>query len=302
MDRSQEENEGQAVAIAILAGDSNAWDDFQSRYGDALRRVAIRHSRSTSLQSVFSTEDIINGFLTAKLLARPEEMLAPISRGEGSLKPRLLASLENYCKDLHRRKKALQAELTPEIWADRKTMDNPEIFQHEIPEQIRKRIAEQQRAIRSTFQRKSRARVPQREVLLLQERIWIAEQFAASHCKDSDTMLEKDVFAREFASLYPWTDSEAVVPIPERSEPLSKVWQAITPALINPPFRAEALIVAEYLQIPRNTWTKWVGRARKRVVEHVGDHLGKELFPNWPDGLFLATKPISTPNEQQDTK
>ena len=302
MDNDQEKSEGRTIAKAILIGDVNAWGDFLFRYGSTLARVAEKHSRSASLQSFFSTEDIVNGFLTDKLVARPEVMLAPISRGEGSLKPRLLSSLKNYCKSLHRRKKSVQAESTLDATVDKKTLNFPDIFQYEIPEQIQKQIAKQQAAIRSTFQEKSRVQVPQREVLLLQERIWLSEQFAAAYCKDSDTMLEKGLFAKQLSSLYPWTDSEASVPVPEKNEPLSKLWQALTSVLLEPPFRADAATVSEHLEIPPNTWTKWVGRARKRVIEHVGGDLGKKLFPNWPKRLFSANGSIAMSREQQDTK
>ena len=77
MDRSEEEIEGQAIAKAILAGNANAWNDLQSRYGGVLRRVAIRYSSSTALQSIFSTEDIINGFLTDRVIAKCRENARP---------------------------------------------------------------------------------------------------------------------------------------------------------------------------------------------------------------------------------
>ncbi len=286
MNSGQEETEGHSLSKAILAGDPNAWGEFLSEYGDALRRVAEKHSRSAKLQSVVSWEDIFQGFFTDKLIAHKEGMFSATSRGEVPLKPRLLASLGNYCNDLYRRKLTLRNESTLDARVSQKAVD---VFHYDEPRLIRRRIAEQQLAIRSTFQQNLRIQVPQQEILLLQERIWIAEQFAAFYCKGSDSKSEKDQFALQCESLYPFTESEADVRIPESNEPLSNVWHAIASALVNPPFCADALIVANYLRIPRNTWTKWVGRARKQVVDHIGIYQAKEFFPNWPSGLFAKT-------------
>ena len=284
MDSNQEQTEGQRIAKAILASDANAWDDFQRVYGEVISRVASKRAKSIKLRSEFSAEDIVNGFMADKLLDRPERMFGPVANGQRPLTPRLLRSLVNYCNSLQRRlKNTVHSEASLELHSDERIDDDPDYHPHEV---VKNRIDTQQRVIREAFAVASRIRVPQREILLLSERIFVAEQIAVIYCNESLSSSELEKAKQLVSTLYPWSDDESATPIPMVNDPLSIVWEAISQIVFTHPFGADGTVIADRIIVPRNTWDIWVHRARQRVIASAGISKAKKLFPNWPQSLF----------------
>ncbi len=287
MDNNREQIEGQAVAKAILAGDANAWKDFQLLFGDAIARIASKRAKSPKLRSEFSGDDIVNGFMAEKLLDRPERMFGPAAKGQRPLAPRLLSSLGKYCNSLQRRRRrTVHSEMSLDLHPDERGDDNPDYNPQEAATLTKKRIEDQQRIIREAFSGPSRIRVPQREILLLSERILFAEQVAASYCRENQSSSERDAANQLVCTLYSWSDDESATLIPMINHPLSTIWHSISHDIFNPPFGVDSYMVADRIQVLRNTWDIWVRRARQRVIASAGVQKPKELFPHWPRRLF----------------
>ena len=302
MQNKQEQVQGQTIAIAILAGKKSAWDEFHSLYGGMLLNFASRIADSCDLQSEFSAEDVVNDFLAEKVLNCPEKMFGKIARGEGCLKPRLLTSLRNYGRDLHRRSGGVQSNTESQLIADTKTSQVTGDGLEEVTRQTRSLIDDQQQAIRSSFPTSSRIRGAPREILLLSERVLMAEKVAECFCRENASEDEKKQHLQMLVDFFPWENSEATTLIPERNEPLLNVWQYLAPQLFDPPFGVDGAIISTFLKMPRNTWYQWVKRARNRVIKHVGVSRCQELFPYWPKRLFLAIESPPTFRSQRGIK
>ena len=287
MDQDKEVTEGQTIAKAILDGEANAWELFQLCFGDAISRIASKRAKSFSLQAEFSAEDIIHGFIAEKLLMQPEKIFGPVASGDRPLTPRLLRSLVNYCNSLNRRRKStVHSDKSLEKHRDKQSNEDPDYYPHETAVLIKKRVEDQQKLIREAFAVSSRIRVPQREILLLSERILFAEQFVLGYCNEHQSSIEWDAAKVSVATLYAWTDKEAATLIPMANDALSTIWETISRSLFTPPFGADGFAIAEIIQVPRNTWDIWVRRARQRLILHAGVQKSKGLFPNWPQRLF----------------
>lgn len=287
MKENQEETEGQSIARSILAGEANAWNEFQLSFGQKISEFAVKRSKSVGLRSEYSAEDIINGFMVEQLLKQPEKMFGPVAKGQRPLTPRLLRSLTNFCNSLQRRRKGtVHIDMSREAdLVDQANID-PDFYPHEVALLTKKRIDEQQRTIRETFSVPSRIRVPQREILLLSERVWFAEQIALSHCNEYHSTHEQDASKALVLRLYPWSKDESVTLIPMANETLSAIWEVLSPILFSPPFGVDGSEIAERIQVPRNTWDIWVRRARQRVIAFASVQKAKDLFPAWPQRLF----------------
>lgn len=301
MDKDKEVTEGQAIAKAILNGEANAWERFQLCFDDAISGFASKRAKSFSLQAEFSSEDIVNGFMTEKLLSQPEKMFGPVADGLRPLTPRLLRSLINYCNSLGRRRKRLvHSDTSIKMQVDEKSYRDPDYYPHETAELMKGRIETQLRLIRETFTLSSRIQNPQLEILLLSERIQFAEQSALAYCHEHQTSVEWNAARVLVATLHAWTDKEAATLIPEANIPLSIVWETISRVLFAPPFGTNGFAIAEIIQVPRNTWDMWVRRARQRLIAYAGVQKSKGLFPYWPEKLFESgSLPIGQDKEVQ---
>ena len=294
MENDEEQVDGQLVARAILNGDPNAWDEFQEVFGDLISKMASDRARSTKLRAEFSPEDIVQGFVAERLLKQPEKMFGPVAKGQRPLTPRLLRSLANYCNSLQRRRKRLvQPKTDLESSPDERFVDEPALLPTEVVDQIRRRIREQQTANRNAFAESSRARIPQREILLLSERISFAGQIIESFCREDHSDQELHLVSEMVVVLYPLSDDESSTLIPMVNEPLSTVWQSLSVIFFAPPFLADGNAVADQIEVVRNTWDIWVRRARQRVIAHAGHLRSKEMFPHWPSRLTEVGKTVS---------
>ncbi len=298
MDQVDEQIEGQSIARAILASGEGAWARFDVQYREMIVDVSGKRARSSKLRSEFDCDDIVQGFYLSQLLDRPVRIFGPVAEGRRPLTPRLLDSLKNYCNSLHRRRKRFEGSSTPQADAIEDTGNiSSKLDSEEAAADLTLRFSKQLSVIRLTFAVPSRAVVPQREVLLLSERLILAESFATSHCRNDASADELAKVQEAVIALHPWSSEEASTSIPEVNEPLSIVWELLVPEIFSVPFGADGYSIAECLRIPRNTWDKWVQRARERVVRFAGAGKAEALFPYWPARLFQTE-----PNRSQRPK
>lgn len=298
MNQTDDQVEGQSIARAILANAESAWDRFEAQYREMIVDAAEKRARSSKLRSEFDCDDIVQGFYSNQLLDRPVRMFGPVAEGQRPLTPRLLDSLKNYCNSLHRRRKRFEGLSTHQGDTIEDTgYISSKLDSEDASADLKFRFSEQLSVIRSTFAAPSRAVVPQREVLLLSERLILAETFATSHCRNDASADELAKVQDAVIALHPWSSEEASTSIPEVNEPLLIVWGLLVPEVFTVPFGADGYSIAECLRIHRNTWDKWVQRARECVVKFAGARKTEALFPYWPTRLFQTESSRSQPTE-----
>jgi len=303
MKSDQEQNKGQTIARAILAGEVDAWKNFLADCEPAMHRLALKRSMSEKLSAEVSSDDIVNGFFTSQLLKSPERMFGPVADGLRPLMPRLLGSLHKYCNSLQRRRKRfVQWPESLDLPVDAKSHLETELLAADATETLVTALKEQQIAIREAFSRPSRRIRPLREILLLSERTLFATQIAESYCTEYQSTTEVEKSRQFVVRHYPWNDEEAATLIPTVQNSLASVWLAIENHVFERPFGADASAIADRLGIPRYLWDKWLQRARECVVGHIGDSKSRELFPNWPKTLFKDERSAQKTKNEGDAE
>jgi hypothetical protein len=302
--------EGQSIARAILAEEPGAWDRFYARYvraadvssGGYVPKVltlwALKRIQGDSLlRSQYSAEDLVQGFVTLKVMQRRQVMLTPCADGRQPLHPRLIESFENYCHDRYRKvKRAQDAESRARKPAADECPPEAEGDLTNANEEIIARINDQLHAIREAALSAPKASHPRREFLLLSERLILAERIVESFSEPGGAgpSIERGLppqpsdAAQMAASLGPWTEDEKTRPLPNAGRPLEEVWRQLAELLRRAPHRIDGAAVAAALFAKRNTWEKWVQRARLMVVKQLGIDRARKLFPCWPKRLFTA--------------
>ena len=86
--------EGQQIALDILDARPGAWDRLLEAYGERLlaraqKLIAACPALRQNLQAI----DLVQDFLTVKVLHRPQVMFRPVANGQQPLWPRLCCSL-----------------------------------------------------------------------------------------------------------------------------------------------------------------------------------------------------------------
>ncbi len=115
--------EGQALARRLLealdAGRRPDWDTFYGSYRYWLAHVAAGClTKNSRLGSEFqSPEDLVNAFFVEKVFPARQArlMLGAPARGECPLRPRLAASLRNFCVDVLRSRPAIRGSAADEV-------------------------------------------------------------------------------------------------------------------------------------------------------------------------------------------
>ena len=142
------------------------------------------------------------------------------------------------------------------------------------------------RAIRDAQTVTSRTRAPLGSILLLSERMRLTEQIARSFASEDPTtplMVNPTKMATE---LGPWTQEECSSVFPSSGETLEDVWHKIELAYQAQSRPVGGEFVSSILEIKRNTYDKWLERARHKVVRLLGSEKAHDLFSSWPEQLF----------------
>ena len=195
-------------------------------YTPRLRQRAVRWlARSRALVHHGDADDLVQQFLLEKLLPLPKRrvMLGPVASSGRPLWSRLCASFENFLLSILRRKSlplspqpagASQDEYDPE---DRSLEDVPDIME---------RVAAQLAAIR-TLPPPERGAVPYAAVLLLQERLFLANRIADSFAPENGRTIGNDTVRELVEAIAVWTPAEVTTPMPPRALTLQAVWKQI---------------------------------------------------------------------------
>lgn len=286
--------EGQDIALAVLgeARDSGL-QALRERYGALLIRQAERLLRDKpTLRSSGQAEDLVQDFLVDRVISRPREMLGPTSLGVKPLWPRLSLSFRHYCiqilRRLHRQPKLMSQDEIEAVKApDVGDVEEP----GEVWASITRRIGERQDAIRRVFRAQAPASVPLRHLLLLGERLYLA-QLMKTTLGEADPRYSGVPIAEHVSRVAPWSEEEQSWPLPPRGIPLGVIWRSLT----SPTLRTDGNSIAQVLGTRRNTWDRWMYRARSRVKSSLGPETCRQLFPHWRERL---TAEADGPSGQQ---
>ena len=95
--------EGQEIALDILNDVPGAWDRFHDAYSERLLARAMKMlAACPSLRQRHQAADIVQDFITVKVLRRPQVMFQPVANGQQPLWPRLCRSLVNHASTMLR--------------------------------------------------------------------------------------------------------------------------------------------------------------------------------------------------------
>jgi len=276
--------EGQALAHRLLealdAGRTPDWNAFHSAYSRWLTHMAAGClARNSRLGSEFgSPEELVNAFLAEKVLPRRQArlMLGAPARGECPLRPRLAASLRNFCVDV------LRSRHPVGVRAVANTLEIAEAPQ-EIPlpdyEEVAGTINRQLGAIRSCLPLVQGA--PYRTALLLRHRLDWAGAFDGIRLQQTGGTESIELTLALLEGLTAWDADELQTRFGESVLTLGKTWESLRPQLLAAGDRQlSSSNVAGVLLVPRDLWDQWVSRGRRHLRQHLGTRYA-EVFALW---------------------
>jgi hypothetical protein len=278
------DGQGQGIARRLLdsleANQPRDWGPFQAAYQSWLLHVAdgCRTRYPTLAHHFDSAEELVNDFLAEKVYPDRQTRLmftAP-ANGECPLRPRLAASLTNYCVDLVRsptiRRPASSS--VPETAASPAPRELPDY------EDVVALLKRQHDAIRDDPALEGGA--PYRAALLLRLRLDWAGVFDGLTLHQSESMGNIELTLPLLESLTAWTNEETETWLGESLHRLGSAWEALRPLLLAAVGRRlSASEVAAVLRVPRDLWDQWISRGRRRLKQDMGDEYAA-VFPLWP--------------------
>jgi hypothetical protein len=250
---------------------------------------ALARAKSSSwprLRAQTETPDMVQGFLTAKVLPLPrlQVLLAPVVAGTKPLLPRVGYAFIQYLKDLDRRAKRTpptvplggRDELDPAD-APAQTIDPwPDVTAH---------IAAQQEAICQTFPVPASG-PPFGAVLLLEVRLDLAQAIAASFQPPDGRTAADPTLVEVVETVAGWTAADTARVFATSRATLGQVWEEILQRTERQPQFATRSQVLDIVHVSPDTWNQWKSRARKRLLAALGLTAARRLFPTWPQGVF----------------
>jgi hypothetical protein len=145
---------------------------------------------------------------------------------------------------------------------------------------ITRRIQERQDTIRQVFRAQAPGSLPLGHLLLLSERLYLAQLMKTTLGEDSPRYSGVPM-AEHLSRVAPWSEEEQSQALPPQSIPLGVIWRSLT----SPTLRTDGNSIAQVLGTRRNTWDRWMSRARSRVKSSLGSETCRQLFPHWPERL-----------------
>jgi hypothetical protein len=279
------EVEGQALARRLLdslnAKQRPDWEAFDEVYREWLLHVAAGfRSRYPALDRHFQgPEDVLQGFLAEKVYP-PEQarkMLGGPANGECPLRPRLAASLRNYCVDVLRSPTAVRHTQPPDTleW-----VEAPEPEPLPDVEDVVALIRRQVNAIRASLPVSDR--VPYRLALLLRLRLDWAGVFNGMQLPQSGGVGRVELSLAGLERYIAWENAEAGARLGESSLTLASAWEELRSHLLAAvEQKLSSRDVAGVLRVPRDLWDQWISRGRRQVRQHLGSEYA-EVFALWP--------------------
>ncbi len=289
------------IAEGILNGDTSSRSRFVDVYQPRLLKAAkAKILKDRLLRSMYSAEDLVQDFITEKIFAKESEMFGPVASGEKPLGSRVSGSFLNHCIDLNRRIRRsvrVGSQSVDEVDPASASGQIVETSSNYL-EEIRSLMDSRLQAIRRSFVDSHRDKVRLKEILQLSERITLAEQIAKSFAYEDALPPSVDPAAMA-AELMPWTAEDVGSPMEPPGRTLHEIWQHCANNLRAPPFRVDGQQIADVFEVYRNTYDKWVSRARMRVVDRQAYDKVATLFPHWP--MRLREKSFTNLGNEIDT-
>ena len=264
----QNMDEGQQIALSILAAEPGAWDRFYSTYDASLRRRAEGLRRSLpSLRNRYEASDLTQDFLQKKVLppSKWDRMFRPVAAGEKPLWPLLAASLRNHCLALNRRlaNRGREGTLPPDPVDPTPPTPSPQGFAS--------RVLCFLQAIRQALSSPPPGTVAFGHLLLLSVRLELFPLVAGMLRCDDGTMPEGDPVPLAVEQLSPWTPAEEQQQLlPDSPLTLVQTWQGAVALAQVPFFKVSNAQLAGILGIPVNTLNQYRKRARLKMLAFHG--------------------------------
>ena len=172
-----------------------------------IRRAEGLLRRMPTLRSSGQAEDLVQGFLVDQVISRPDAMLGPAARGVRPLWPRLNLSFRHYCIQTLRRlarhpmlvsEDVIEAEAATDV-GDRGIETPREGSYRAESSWIR------QDTIRRAFSEQELGLVPLRHLLLLSERLFLAQLIETSFA-EADRRPDPEITIPELVNrIAPWS-------------------------------------------------------------------------------------------------
>jgi hypothetical protein len=278
--------EGQGLARCVLEaldrGQVPDWAALDRAYRDPLLRTASVRLHHLDLHRDFTPEDVLHGFLQQRVYPprQARKMFAPCARGERPLRPRLRASLGNYCYDLAR---------SPELarqWGEPQDMlaNSPAPADEPLPkyEEVQQLLERQMTALRRACPLRRRPRgVAYREALLLRLRLDWAGGFDGVELRSEATGGVIALTLPLLEQLTAWTNEEQAMPLVEGGVQLEQLWQQVRALVLTAPDRQVNVDrLASLIPVSRDLWNQWICRARRTVETLLGADYAR-VFAVW---------------------
>jgi hypothetical protein len=275
-----------ALACQVVEERSQtAISQLLGRYSPRLHERATKKlTRTPALARHGDADDLVQMFLLQKVLPPEKQgvMFAPVAGGRIPLWPRLCASFDNFLRSLLRRK-ALPMSAQPV--GQEEDEYNPEDRSVEVMPVLRQRVADQFAAVRE-LPAPARGAVPYGAVLLLTERVRLAQQVADSYAPEDGRTVGNQGLREVVEDLAPWTPAEEATPLPPRGVELGAAWRQVCEQTEGRPQLAGPAAIARALGGNAAAWTQWLSRGRVHLVRRLGLARARELFPWWPPRSF----------------
>jgi hypothetical protein len=202
-------------------------------------------------------------------------MLGAPARGECPLRPRLAASVRNFCVDVLRSRPPVGVRAAAE------TLDKAEAPQ-DMPlpeyEEVAGAIARQLGAIRAGLPLVQGA--PYRLALLLRHRLDWAGVFDGIRLQQASGGGSVELTLAGLEGLTAWDNDEVHTRFGESLVTLGKTWELLSPRLLAADRQLSSSDVAGALRVPRDLWNQWVSRGRRHLRQHLGTGYA-EVFALW---------------------
>jgi hypothetical protein len=272
--------EGQEIALDILNGLPGAWDRFHEAYGERLLARAIKLlSACPTLRQRHQAADLVQDFITVKVLRRPQVMFRPVASGLQPLWPRLCRSMVNHATTMLRPINKGLREVGIEQPAQLSDVARePGLSDRSV---IVERLSVLLEAIRSALPApQTQGQVAYRHFLLLKVRMDLLPRLKQAYQLQDGDLPEGVSLVQMAEELVPWTAEEAAQALlPGNSLTLGELWAQLLPLAPARVFEIGSLDASAILGIPSNTWNVYQMRGRNKTTAHHGYDIFDELFP-----------------------
>lgn len=274
-----------ALAHALCAGDKDAQDFFTRQLRLRFWGFVLRFTAGWRTRIEAEPEVVLQNFLVEKVLDfnKAQAVLGPVAEGQRTLWPQIYVCLRNFIIDVLRGPPPLppggeNGSFDPAGLQD----DSSQTTESENWVRLAGERAEYLQTCSGLF---ARYRAPYYQVLLLSERVLMAERITLGR-REGDWGDLKTVWfavADVVEQWVPWPTEAGEWTFGPHTPTLGEVWGRIRLRLEQ--WESPNLEdVANLLSAPRGRWDKWLSRVRRIIGNDLGEDGVRELFPYWPRG------------------